>query len=124
LDVRLGPRAPYPILTVRNPVRQTAYEVRLPEYPAEGIAFCGCPDFGRRGIGTCKHIEAARLWLEENPFVAPTMASLGERPRAPMLWKEIDRRIARARTTKGRRSIAWRSPGAVLLESGRRERAA
>lgn len=76
-------------LEVSNPVRKTRYDVVFPEFPSRDSPFCTCTDFARRGIGTCKHIEAARIWLAEPGRELPP--SPDPAPGAP-LWEEIDRR--------------------------------
>ncbi len=115
LDVRLRAARPYPLLEVRNPVRGTAYLVMLPEYPARDVTLCTCTDFARRGLGTCKHIEAALRWLPEHPEAKPLRA---ERPGRPLggVWRQIDRRIARELGGYGPESRRWREAGAVLFE--------
>lgn len=34
--------------------------------------YCSCMDFKTSGLGTCKHIEAVRLWMEENGIEVDT----------------------------------------------------
>ncbi|HEV2450002.1 MAG TPA: hypothetical protein VGU43_06315 [Thermoplasmata archaeon] len=87
-DVRADRRSPFPALEVRNPGHGTRYEVFWPTYPLSEPLFCDCADFAHRGLGTCKHIEAARLWAAEHeselaapfPLRAP-----------PVSWGELDR---------------------------------
>ncbi|MGA7860825.1 MAG: hypothetical protein WCB19_03090, partial [Thermoplasmata archaeon] len=69
LRVRPVPGQPFWVLAVRNPVHHTHYQVFLPEYPSGEARFCSCVDFSRKGIGTCKHVEAATAWLESHPDV-------------------------------------------------------
>ncbi|MCI4339848.1 MAG: hypothetical protein L3J73_01075, partial [Thermoplasmata archaeon] len=59
LDVRPRPDGRFVRLEVRNPVPGTRYDVLLPAFPDRSGGFCTCTDFARRGIGTCKHLEAA-----------------------------------------------------------------
>ncbi len=74
---------------------------------------CNCTDFGRRGIGTCKHIESVLLWIDEHP------SDGGPSPRpfdVRGLWSKIDSAIDReaARGRVDPRSV--RRPGALLFE--------
>ena len=114
LDVRRL-AGPYPRLEVRNPIRGTHYTVHLPTYPDPDGAMCTCADFARRGLGTCKHIEAARRWLDERPEERSDPAGPTEAERtaaAEGLWRRVDRR--RASIASGPR----RSPAARLREPG------
>lgn len=43
------------------------YRVLLPSFPARDGAQCNCPDFTRRGLGSCKHVEAALAYASLNP---------------------------------------------------------
>jgi hypothetical protein len=89
LDIRLRPDARFVRLEVRNPVHRTRYDVLLPAYPARDGAFCTCTDFARRGIGTCKHLEAAWIWAgPHGGEIAEARASTGRDPG----WEEVDRR--------------------------------
>lgn len=91
LDVRTKQMEPYPLLEVRNPIHRTSYLVMLPEFPSPRPALCTCTDFARRGLGTCKHIEAGARWLAGHAEAAPP--SSGRRPgTTPPVWAEIDRR--------------------------------
>ncbi len=121
LDVRLVALDPYPVLEVRNPLHGTSYSVLLPAYPSLEAGLCGCTDFARRGLGTCKHLEATRRSVTERP---PTDRSAGpsRRPVRPeSFWKEVDRRLARLDREEGPESLRWRRPGSALFEP-RRER--
>jgi hypothetical protein len=93
LDVRLRSLEPCGVLEVRNPIHRTAYLVLLPEYPAPRPALCTCTDFARRGLGTCKHVEAAVRWLVASPGARPTGPAQGS-DRTRGFWEEIDRRVA------------------------------
>jgi hypothetical protein len=123
LDVRRLESTPYPHLEVRNPVHRTRYLVLFPLYPDEEPAFCTCSDFARRGLGTCKHIEAAFRWLRlpENAG-APEEGAVPAKPiESDRIWAEIDRRRARlpAEGPKDIRVLA--RPGAVLFETRNEE---
>ena len=114
LDVRRL-AGPYPRLEVRNPIRGTHYTVHLPADHDPDGAMCTCADFARRGLGTCKHIEAARRWLDERPEerADPTGRTEADRTAAAEgLWRRVDRR--RASIASGPR----RSPAARLREPG------
>jgi hypothetical protein len=95
LDVRRvqGPPS-VPTFEVRNPRHRSHYTLYVPAYPDRSGAFCGCVDFARRDLGTCKHIEAAWLWLADHPEElrgdGDPAASLG-------LWSIIDRRLRHPR---------------------------
>jgi uncharacterized Zn finger protein len=76
---------------------------------------CTCPDFAlRREIGTCKHIEAALLALEEEPGRPTVSNDLG--PGAERLWARIDERLRGSKDRTEPRAIWIRRPGAVLFE--------
>jgi len=116
LDVRIREVTPYPILAVRNPLHGTEYLVMLPTSPATDVTLCTCTDFARRGLGRCKHIEAAIRWwtgpAPKRPPRAPAIRSV--RPSA--LWKKIDRATAERESTSTPQSLAWRKPGRLLFE--------
>lgn len=119
LDVEAASLNPYPRLAVRNPVRRTQYLALFPGYPDREPALCTCTDYARRGLGNCKHLEAAWRWLRS--------ASRKEEPAEPPtptpdegLWAEIDRRLAspplRTRDIRGLGKV-----GAVLIDPPRAE---
>ncbi|HTS33031.1 MAG TPA: hypothetical protein VMI55_03725 [Thermoplasmata archaeon] len=114
LDVRLERASPFPILEVRNPLHRTVYRVMLPLFPDRSVALCTCTDFARRGLGTCKHIEAGGRWLERHHDAAPRWAS--GPPDLGGVWEEVDRRLADPRSREEPASRSWRRPGAVLVE--------
>ena len=115
LDVRLRTRDPYPILEVRNPLHGTLYLVLLPEHPDRSGALCTCTDFARRGLGTCKHLEAGTRWIREHEDATPLVRERAP-ARSPALWKEIDRRLGHLATAGGPESLRVRRPGAALFE--------
>ena len=111
LDVRRV-RGPPALLTleVRNPRHRSHYTLYVPAYPDRTGAYCGCVDFARRDLGTCKHIEAAWLWLADHPDEKP---SESEDPGTD-LWAALDRRLRKLPKdlpASGR----LRYPGEVLL---------
>lgn len=113
LRVRPVPGQPFWVLAVRNPVHHTQYHVLLPEYPDGEAQFCSCPDFARRGIGTCKHIEAATTWLAAHPEIPrPTPG----RSATAGLWRAIDSARQQADVRHPPRSIRLRAPGRLLFE--------
>ncbi len=116
LDVRLREQLPFVAFDVRNPARGTRYLVVAPSYPLRDGSLCTCTDFSRRGIGTCKHIEAVWLWIEEHPGTAPVPPF----PRAETSWEEIEvsRRGAGGRDEATPRSLWVRRAGRLLIESG------
>lgn len=116
LDVRMRQAAPYPILAVRNPLHGTEYLVLFPVYPSPDITICTCTDFARRGLGRCKHIEAATRWLD-NPLHRRPIRTPASRSTAPVgLWKRIDRAVAGRESDPGPASLSWRRPGRLLFE--------
>jgi hypothetical protein len=116
LDVRLRSRRPYPKLEVRNPLHRTVYLVLLPEFPSRSSALCTCTDFARRGLGTCKHLEAAARWLGEHADATP-LDPRSEHPRSmSRRWKRIDALLSTATREPGTDARRLRRPGSVLLE--------
>jgi hypothetical protein len=114
LDVRPRPGAPYARFEVRNPRRKTRYVVLLPEFPGRSTAFCDCTDFGRRGIGTCKHVEAVLIWHSENP----REGAAAPRPFDPgPVWADVDRRLARWENDRAPDAIRDRRPGRALVDA-------
>jgi hypothetical protein len=95
LDVRRVQGPPgIPTLEVRNPRRHSHYTLYVPAYPDRTGAYCGCVDFARRDLGTCKHIEAAWLWLSDHP----EEARAPEEPSGPAsLWGAIEKRVRHPR---------------------------
>jgi hypothetical protein len=116
LDVRLAARDPVVRLEVRNPIHRTSYSVLFPEFPRRDAAMCTCTDFARRGLGTCKHIEAGWGWLEEHGVPpgtdpeAPPPTAVGE------LWPAIDRRLEALRREGPRGIRDVERAGALLFE--------
>lgn len=116
LDVRVRATQPYLRIEVRNPIHETRYLVLFPTYPSLDTALCTCTDFARRGLGTCKHIEAALRWLADRPVTRP----VGPRPLARSgTWKRIDRALDARGADPGPPSQAWRKPGCWLYETPR-----
>jgi hypothetical protein len=116
LDVSLASREPFPLLEVRNPLHRTSYRVMLPAYPDRDVGLCTCADFARRGLGTCKHIEAAGRWLERHPS-APARSPIPPIEPGPV-WAEIDLRIENPPARPVPESLRWRVAGAALYERG------
>jgi hypothetical protein len=117
LDLKLTAREPYVRVEVLNPLHHSVYQVLLPTYPDPEVALCDCSDFARRGLGTCKHIEAARRWLDRHPH-APVTGPATPPWDGAAAWAEIDRRLSLAPPPGVPESLAWRRPGAVLFEPG------
>ncbi|MCI4331009.1 MAG: hypothetical protein L3K19_04095 [Thermoplasmata archaeon] len=113
LDVRLREGVAFLAFDVRNPVRLTRYLVVAPAFPRREGALCTCTDFNRRGIGTCKHLEAAWLWMEEHPGTRPA----GPCPRSRVSWEEIEQAVGErpASDLSGSRSLHLRRPGRLLF---------
>lgn len=116
LDVRLAARDPVVRLEVRNPIHRTSYSVVFPEYPQRASAMCTCTDFARRGLGSCKHIEAGWSWLEERGL--PSGSDPGSVPAAAVaeLWPAIDRQLEALRREGPRRIGDVERVGALLFE--------
>lgn len=108
--IRDGP-AGVVTLEVRNLRRQSHYVVFVPAYPDRTGAFCGCEDFLRRDLGTCKHVESGFLWLSDHPDTgsAPVPAS------AVRLWTSIDQRMRRPMAATAPPSCRLRHLGSALL---------
>jgi hypothetical protein len=86
--------------------------VVLPAYPAREGGFCTCTDFARRGIGTCKHLESAWLWVEEH---AAEAASLAPEPPEGGDWTEIDRALRVQAKSRQPDPVRFRIAGAALI---------
>lgn len=114
LDVRVTGVDPYPALEVRNPIHRTSYRVLLPEYPSEAVRLCTCTDFARRGLGTCKHLEAALRWLRSRPGEL-RVDGAGPRERSTDVWREVDRRQEAAGPAERRRGRDLAVVGEALL---------
>ena len=113
--MRLRSRVPFLDLEVRNPVHRTSYRVFFPEYPERDSAFCGCTDFARRGLGTCKHVEAAWDWLRAQPSLPEVVeGSIG--PPAADVWQEVDRRLEELGRSSPRVIREVERAGAPLFE--------
>jgi len=112
LDVRPRPDDRFVRLEVRNPVHDTRYDVVLPAYPSREGGFCTCTDFARRGIGTCKHLESAWIWVTEHPsevpFGGPNAAPLPD-------WAEIDKALNVQAKSRLPDPVRLRIGGAALL---------
>jgi hypothetical protein len=114
LRVRPVPGQPFWVLTVRNPVHHTHYQVVLPEYPADEAVFCSCPDFARKGIGTCKHVEAAFSWLEVHPdLAAPAAAPRG----VSAVWRAVDAAQEASQAEGPPATVRLRLAGRALFET-------
>jgi len=116
LDLRLRQREPYPLIEVRNPLHRTAYLVMRPTYPDREPALCTCTDFARRGLGTCKHIEAVDRWLPNHADATPSPAPKSS-VRPASVWHEIDRRLERETKAGRPAALRFRDAGATLFES-------
>jgi hypothetical protein len=117
LDIHPRDDMPVPAVEVSNPLRGTRYRVYLPAFPALEPMACECTDFAHRDVGTCKHIEAVRLWVaahgtEPVPWGREPSPGKG----AGALWKEIDRRLSELERDERVPSVRIRAPGAALFE--------
>jgi hypothetical protein len=120
LDARLRSAEVYPILEVRNPLHGTVYLVLLPEFPSTDSALCTCTDFARRGLGTCKHIEAGHRWLIGHPGTTPLLPPARGARATSGIWREIDRRLAALPNDRSPESGRVRRPGRTLFERPKR----
>jgi hypothetical protein len=113
LRVRPLSGQPFWVLAVRNPVHHTHYQVVLPEYPEGEAQFCSCVDFARKGIGTCKHVEAAHAWLEAHPDLArPAFAIRGTQT----VWRAVDAAQRESLRENRPAAVRLRAAGQVLFE--------
>ncbi len=88
----------------------------LPEFPARSSALCTCTDFAKRGLGTCKHIEAGVRWLADHPNPPPLKPGGGDAARTMRVWKKVDQRLGGAGKDPAPPSQRWRRAGATLFE--------
>ena len=117
LDVRERVDRPYRSFEVRNPVHGTHYRVLAPGTPA--LLLCPCPDFGRRDVGTCKHVEAVRTYLASG--VAPVARPAEARGTTEPLWRTIDGELAGlARDAPAATLLRIWGPGRRLISAGGR----
>ena len=49
--------------SVRNPRSRSQYKV-IYRGAYSPWNYCSCPDFRTSGLGTCKHVEGVKLWLQ------------------------------------------------------------
>lgn len=112
LDVRIRADPRFVRLEVRNPVHDTRYDVLLPAYPEREGGFCTCTDFARRGVGTCKHLESAWLWVSEHFEEVPKL--LPEPTHDPE-WAVIDRALKTQAKSREPDPLRFRIGGAALL---------
>lgn len=117
LDVRLRASDPYPRLEVRNPVHRTRYLTLLPGFPDRQPALCTCTDFARRGLGDCKHIEAAWHWLTTRPAGDRATTPDREGPSPSEVWERVDRRLEAPPPLEERDIRALASPGSTFFET-------
>lgn len=80
----------YPSYEVRNPIHGTRHRVLAPVGPDGAILLCLCPDFGRRDLGTCKHVEAVRA----SSVDAPERGARGPFRPTGEVWDRLDRALA------------------------------
>ncbi len=114
LGVRLVRGVSFGAFDVRNPTHRTEHRVVLPRFPEREPALCSCADFSRRGLGTCKHVEAVAQWLERRPTpVALPRPRQGSEERT---WEAIDRTLESARQSPGvAPAVRLRRAGALLM---------
>ncbi len=88
----------------------------LPEYPARSGALCTCTDFARRGLGTCKHIEAGLRWFSEHLEATPLRPYRTEGSRIAAVWRKVDQRVSASVKDPSPAGRRWRRAGATLFE--------
>ncbi len=113
LDVRWAFGEPFVELEVRNPIHRTRYRVVFPEYPSRASALCTCTDFARRGLGTCKHLEAGWAWLQQAGTPAEGAPARPSAPDEP-IWNGVDRELERLRARGPERIGDVDAVGALL----------
>lgn len=116
LDVRLRSRDPFVELEVRNPVHRTSYRVLCPAYPERDPTLCTCTDFARRGLGTCKHVEAGWDWLSGRSALPEPEGPPARPVPDRAAWEEIDRRVATLQHAKPSGIREVDAVGAALFE--------
>jgi hypothetical protein len=121
-DIRLVPQSAFVHLDIVNPLRGSRYEVLMPGYPDLSTGVCTCSDFAQRDLGTCKHLEAVRLWLPDHPgeIGASGQADPSSATRTAGVWEEIDRRISALREDGHPPSQRLRRPGRALVNINER----
>lgn len=74
-----GDEAVYGVFDVRNPKTKNIYKVVYRGLDSRWN-YCSCMDFKTNQLGTCKHVEAVRIWLDERhkkvPVLNPPYSSL------------------------------------------------
>ena len=60
----LGPLFSQGEFQVRNPKTRSQYKV-IYRGAFSPWNYCSCPDFRTSGLGTCKHVEGVKLWLQQ-----------------------------------------------------------
>ena len=60
-----GEESAYGVFDVRNPKSKNWYKVVYRGVDSRWN-YCSCMDYKTNQLGTCKHIEAVRLWLENH----------------------------------------------------------
>lgn len=67
-----GDDAAYGWFDVRNPKTKNLYKVVYRGVDSRWN-YCSCMDFRTNQLGTCKHVEAVRMWLDERHKMAPVV---------------------------------------------------
>lgn len=97
------PATGLPVWHVTSARGQT-YSVIIPAFPDREGVQCSCPDFMTRGLGTCKHSEAALAYAALHPPPKTSVPRPSSGP-AVLAWETIegahDRALASARRPDG-----------------------
>lgn len=77
----------YGIYEVRNPLSHNTYKV---VFRGNGSKwnFCSCPDFKTNQLGTCKHVEAVKIWRQEH-----RKSTVGELPPYSSLYMTYSEKL-------------------------------
>lgn len=82
----------YGIYEVRNPLSHNTYKVVF-RGTGSKWNFCSCPDFKTNQLGTCKHVEAVKIWRQEH-----RKSTVGELPPYSSLYMTYsEKRVIRIR---------------------------
>jgi predicted nucleic acid-binding Zn finger protein len=120
LTVRRDPRfGSFVVLEVRNPAHRSRYRVAFPALPDLELRFCSCVDFARRGMGTCKHVEAAILWVADRAEASGVDLRVDEPETVPSArwWAVVDQHLAESRVGSTITPRSLRLVGALLYRT-------
>jgi len=93
---KLGDAPVYTDYSVYSPHSKNTYKVAL-RSKDNTLNFCSCPDFKTNLLGTCKHIEAVRLFLKGKRGLKKYIDELPELPYSSMYVSYLDERKIKLR---------------------------